>query len=438
MNFNKLTIKASEAIQEANNICINQKNPQITTPHLLYAMLEQADGYLPAILKNLKANEEQIKAETIMLIDKLPKTTGNIESSISKELEEILTTSEQQMQKMGDSYITTEHFFLALLKISSDTKSMLEKLGISYDSTYTTILNMRNGEKIQDNNPEVSLEALSKYGKDITQLAQEGKLDPVIGRDEELRRLMQILSRRTKNNPVLVGEPGVGKTAIIELLAQQIIKDDVPDMLKHKKIIELDIGALMAGSKYRGDFEERMKAILKEVEKSDGNIILFIDEIHMVVGAGKTEGAMDMANMIKPALARGKIKVIGATTLNEYRQYIEKDGALERRFQPILVNEPTKEDTIAILRGIKPVYETHHGIKITDDAVLSAVDLSSRYITDRKLPDKAIDLLDEAAARVKMRVTTMPEEILQLEKQIHTLEIEKQAILKDQENIKNS
>ncbi|RKW23236.1 AAA family ATPase [Candidatus Gracilibacteria bacterium] len=438
MNFNKLTIKASEAIQEANNICINQKNPQITTPHLLYAMLEQADGYLPAILKNLKANEEQIKAETIMLIDKLPKTTGNIESSISKELEEILTTSEQQMQKMGDSYITTEHFFLALLKVSSDTKSMLEKLGISYDSTYTTILNMRNGEKIQDNNPEVSLEALSKYGKDITQLAQEGKLDPVIGRDEELRRLMQILSRRTKNNPVLVGEPGVGKTAIIELLAQQIIKDDVPDMLKHKKIIELDIGALMAGSKYRGDFEERMKAILKEVEKSDGNIILFIDEIHMVVGAGKTEGAMDMANMIKPALARGKIKVIGATTLNEYRQYIEKDGALERRFQPILVNEPTKEDAIAILRGIKPVYETHHGIKITDDAVLSAVDLSSRYITDRKLPDKAIDLLDEAAARVKMRVTTMPEEILQLEKQIHTLEIEKQAILKDQENIKNS
>ena len=438
MNFNKLTIKASEAIQEANNICINQKNPQITTPHLLYAMLEQADGYLPAILKNLKANEEQIKAETIMLIDKLPKTTGNIESSISKELEEILTTSEQQMQKIWDSYITTEHFFLALLKVSSDTKSMLEKLWISYESTYTTILNMRDGEKIQDNNPEVSLEALSKYGKDITQLAQEGKLDPVIGRDEELRRLMQILSRRTKNNPVLVWEPGVWKTAIIELLAQQIIKDDVPDMLKHKKIIELDIWALMAGSKYRWDFEERMKAILKEVEKSDWNIILFIDEIHMVVWAWKSEWAMDMANMIKPALARWKIKVIGATTLNEYRQYIEKDGALERRFQPILVNEPTKEDAIGILRWIKPVYETHHWIKITDDAVLSAVDLSSRYITDRKLPDKAIDLLDEAAARVKMRVTTMPEEILQLEKQIHTLEIEKQAILKDQENIKNS
>ena len=438
MNFNKLTIKASEAIQEANNICINQKNPQITTPHLLYAMLEQADGYLPAILKNLKANEEQIKAETIMLIDKLPKTTGNIESSISKELEEILTTSEQQMQKMWDSYITTEHFFLALLKVSSDTKSILEKLWISYESTYTTILNMRDGEKIQDNNPEVSLEALSKYGKDITQLAQEGKLDPVIGRDEELRRLMQILSRRTKNNPVLVWEPGVWKTAIIELLAQQIIKDDVPDMLKHKRIIELDIWALMAGSKYRWDFEERMKAILKEVEKSDWNIILFIDEIHMVVWAWKTEWAMDMANMIKPALARWKIKVIGATTLNEYRQYIEKDGALERRFQPILVNEPTKEDAIAILRWIKRVYETHHWIKITDDAVLSAVDLSSRYITDRKLPDKAIDLLDEAAARVKMRVTTMPEEILQLEKQIHTLEIEKQAILKDQENIKNS
>ena len=252
-----------------------------------------------------------------MLIDKIPKTTGNIESSISKELEEILATSEQQMQKMWDSYITTEHFFLALLKVSSDTKSMLEKLWISYDSTYTTILNMRDGEKIQDNNPEVSLEALSKYGKDITQLAQEGKLDPVIGRDEELRRLMQILSRRTKNNPVLVWEPGVWKTAIIELLAQQIIKDDVPDMLKHKKIIELDIWALMAGSKYRWDFEERMKAILKEVEKSDWNIILFIDEIHMVVWAWKTEWAMAMANMIKPALSRWKIKVIGGTTLNE-------------------------------------------------------------------------------------------------------------------------
>lgn len=433
MNFNKLTIKASEAIQEANSLCINRGNNEITTEHLFFAMLEQADGYLPLILKKMGKNIEQIKAETIVLLDKLPRIQGTNQIGLSSELDRILEQSEREMKELWDAYITTEHFLLTILKNDNKIKQLLEKLNITYQVAHETILQMRNGEKIETNDPEVSLEALSKYGKDITLLAEKGKLDPVIGRDEELRRVLQILSRRTKNNPVLVGDPGVGKTAIIELLAQQIVKWEVPELLKNKKIIELDMGALMAGSKYRGDFEERLKAILKEVEKSDWEIILFIDELHTVVGAGKTEWSMDMGNMLKPALARGQIRVIGATTLNEYRLYIEKDAALERRFQPVMVNEPTREDALAILRGIKKAYETHHGVKITDDAVVSAVDLSRRYIPDRKLPDKAIDLLDEAAASVKMNLATMPEEILQLEKSINQLEIEKQALIRDAE-----
>lgn len=433
MNFNKLTIKASEAIQEANSLCINRGNNEITTEHLFFAMLEQADGYLPLILKKMGKNIEQIKAETIVLLDKLPRIQGTNQIGLSSELNRILEQSEREMKELWDAYITTEHFLLTILKSDNKIKQLLEKLNITYQIAHETILQMRNGEKIETNDPEVSLEALSKYGKDITLLAEKGKLDPVIGRDEELRRVLQILSRRTKNNPVLVGDPGVGKTAIIELLAQQIVKWEVPELLKNKKIIELDMGALMAGSKYRGDFEERLKAILKEVEKSDWEIILFIDELHTVVGAGKTEWSMDMGNMLKPALARGQIRVIGATTLNEYRLYIEKDAALERRFQPVMVNEPTREDALAILRGIKKAYETHHGVKITDDAVVSAVDLSRRYIPDRKLPDKAIDLLDEAAASVKMNLATMPEEILQLEKSINQLEIEKQALIRDAE-----
>ena len=310
---------------------------------------------------------------------------------------------------------------------------MLEKLNIDYKTCYNTIISMRKWEKVESNDPEVSLEVLSKYGKDITLLAEQGKLDPVIWRDDELRRVLQILSRRTKNNPVLVWEPWVGKTAIIELLAQEIIKGEVPDLLKDKRIIELDMWSLMAWSKYRWDFEERLKAILKEVEKSDWKIILFIDEIHMVVWAWKTEWSMDMGNMLKPALARGTIRVIWATTINEYRLYIEKDAALERRFQPVMVNEPSREDALAILRGIKKAYETHHWVKITDDAVVAAVDLSNRYIADRKLPDKAIDLLDEAAASVKMNLATMPEDVLQLEKEINKLEIEKQALIRDEE-----
>lgn len=431
MNFNKLTIKASEAIQEANNLCSNRGNNQILPEHLFFAMIEQTDGYLPVIIKKLWKNLEQIKAETILLLDQLPKIQWANQIGISSDLNTILEQSEQEMKTLGDLYITTEHFFLSLLKIQNPVKKLLEKFDIDYTMAKNTILQMRNGEKIETNDPEVSLEVLSKYGKDITLLAEKGKLDPVIGRDDELRRVLQILSRRTKNNPVLVWEPWVWKTAIIELLAQQIIKGEVPDLLKDKKIIELDMGSLMAWSKYRWDFEERLKAILKEVEKSEGQIILFIDELHTVVWAGKTEGSMDMGNMLKPALARGQIKIIGATTLNEYRLYIEKDWALERRFQPVMVNEPSREDALSILRGIKKAYETHHGVKITDDAVIAAVDLSRRYLSDRKLPDKAIDLLDEASANVKMSLDTMPEEVLQLEKKINKLEIEKQALLRD-------
>ena len=431
MNFNKLTIKASEAIQEANSLCSNRGNNQILPEHLFFAMIEQTDGYLPVIIKKLWKNLEQIKAETILLLDQLPKIQWANQIGISSDLNNILEQSEQEMKTLGDLYITTEHFFLSLLKIENPVKKLLEKFDIDYTMAKNTILQMRNGEKIETNDPEVSLEVLSKYGKDITLLAEKGKLDPVIGRDDELRRVLQILSRRTKNNPVLVWEPWVWKTAIIELLAQQIIKGEVPDLLKDKKIIELDMGALMAWSKYRWDFEERLKAILKEVEKSEGQIILFIDELHTVVWAGKTEGSMDMGNMLKPALARGQIKIIGATTLNEYRLYIEKDWALERRFQPVMVNEPSREDALSILRGIKKAYETHHGVKITDDAVIAAVDLSRRYLSDRKLPDKAIDLLDEASANVKMSLDTMPEEVLQLEKKINKLEIEKQALLRD-------
>ena len=433
MNFNKLTIKASEAIQDAGSLCTQQHNWQINTEHLFYAMLEQSGGYLPAILKKMDINFEQIKSETILLIDQLPKVEGNLQISVSNELNQIFSNAEEEMRKLGDAYITTEHFFLAILKSSNTIQKMLKQFNINYQNSLEAIKSIRSGEKVTTNDPEISLEVLSKYAKDLTLLAEQGKLDPVIGRDDELRRVIQILSRRTKNNPVLVWDPGVWKTAIIELLAQQIIKKNVPDLLKSSRILELDLGALMAGSKYRGDFEERLKAILGEVEKSNGQIILFIDEIHMAVGAGKTEGSMDMGNMLKPALARGLIRVIGATTITEYRLYIEKDAALERRFQPIMVNEPSRDDALTILRGIKKTYESHHGVKITDDAVLAAVDLSSRYLSDRKLPDKAIDLIDEAAASVKMRMTTEPEDLVKLEKKINHLEIEKQAILRDKE-----
>ena len=436
MNFNKFTIKASEAVQGAHDKALQMRHAKIDLVHIFAAMLDQADGFVPSIIKQMNVDINMVKNLVESEIKNIATIDGNYQIQITPELNQVFVEAERQMTNMWDSYLTTEHLLLAILTVNSNLKKQLESVWINFDNTKIIIQNMRKGETVQSQDPEMILDALWKYGKDLTKLAEEWKLDPVIGRDDELRRAVQILSRRTKNNPVLIWDPGTGKTAIVELLAQQIVKWDVPDMLRNKKLIEIDMWSLMAWSKYRWDFEERLKAILKEVEKSDWQIILFIDEIHTVVWAGKSEWSMDMWNMLKPALARWEIRVIWATTINEYRKYIEKDPALERRFQPVMVNEPNKEDAIAILRWIKKTYETHHGVKISDSAVISAVDLSMRYISDRRLPDKAIDLLDEAAASVKMWISSMPEDLLKLEKQIWRLEIEKYAVMSE-ENAKN-
>ncbi len=437
MNFEKFTIKASEAIQSANQLAVQQQNSQIDVLHLFLAMLEQSDWYIPSILSQLQTDKEKIKTFLISEISKLPKLQWDYQMWASQELSSVITNSEKIMNTMWDSYITTEHLFLSILKWNNKVKDILSDNSLDYDLIYKKIQEMRKWQKVESPNPENTMDALWKYGKNLTQLAQEWKLDPVIWRDEETRRTIQILSRRTKNNPVLIWDPGVWKTAIIELLAQQIIKWEIPDMLKNKKIIELDMWSLIAWAKYQWEFEERLKAVLKEVEKSDWQIILFIDELHLVVWAGKTQWAMDMWNLLKPALARWQIRVIWATTINEYRKHIEKDWALERRFQPVMVDEPDKEDALAILRWIKKTYETHHWVKISDNAVVACVELSMRYVPDRRLPDKAIDLLDEAAASTKMGMTSIPEDILKLEKKISQLEIEKQALSIESTPIKN-
>jgi len=429
MNFEKYTTKAAEAIQSSNQLALQQQNSQIDVFHLFLSMIQQSDWYVPAILSKINISVQFIQSSVISEISKLPKVQWDYQISISSDLNKALLQAENIMKEMWDAFLTTEHLFLAILKWNNKLTEILKLQDISYDLVLKIITEMRKWENIQSQDPENTMDALWKYGKDVTKLAEEWKLDPIIWRDDETRRVVQILSRRTKNNPVLIWDPGVWKTAIIELLAQQIIKGDIPDILKNKKIIEIDMWSLIAWAKYQWEFEERLKAVLKEVEKSDWQIILFIDELHLVVWTWKTQWAMDMWNLLKPALARGQIRVIWATTINEYRQYIEKDAALERRFQPVLVDEPNKEDALAILRWIKKTYETHHGVKISDVAVVACVDLSMRYIPDRRLPDKAIDLLDEASASVKMWMTSMPASIIKLEKKISQLEIEKSALL---------
>jgi len=433
MNINKLTIKAREALQKAGEIAEKNDNQEINNEHLLKALLEDKENLVYTTLKSMEVRVEDIDRELGYLISQKPKIQGLSNTYIGSDLKRTLDYSLEEANSFKDEFISTEHLMLGILRSSNgQLKPLLDKYGITYNNFKTLISQIRGNKRVTDEAPEDKFNALQKYTKDLTELARLGKLDPVIGRDNEIRRTIQILLRRTKNNPVLIGEAGVGKTAIVEGIAKRIVDNDVPEGLKNKRILALDLGSLIAGTKFRGEFEERLKAVINEVIDSQGEIILFIDEIHMIVGAGSAEGALDAGNMLKPALARGEIKVIGATTINEYRKYIEKDKALERRFQPVLVLEPSVEDTIAILRGIKEKYEVHHGVKISDKALIAAAQLSHRYITDRFLPDKAIDLVDEAAARIKMEIDSMPQEIDELSRSIARLEIEKHALEKDQ------
>ena len=434
MRPDKFTQKMQEALQAAQDAAAQFNQQEITNEHFLLALLDQTDGVTRPLLEKMGVTVPQLRDQLNQELERRPKIQGGTyDQRIGNDLRATIDAAEKEMAKLKDEFLSAEHYLLALADSKSAAAKLLKEVGVTRDKLMQALQQVRGSQRVTDQNPEGKYQTLEKYGRDLTEMARKGKIDPVIGRDNEIRRVMQVLSRRTKNNPVLIGEPGVGKTAIVEGLARRIISGDVPESLKQKKIIAMDIGSMVAGAKFRGEFEDRLKAFLKEVTDSQGEIILFIDELHTIVGAGAAEGSVDASNLLKPQLARGELRTIGATTLNEYRKYIEKDAALERRFQPVMVDEPTVEDTIAILRGLKERYEVHHGVRIQDAALVAAAVLSHRYISDRFLPDKAVDLMDEAASHLKIELDSMPTEVDVVEREIMQLEMERQALKKEKD-----